>query len=129
MDTRAGIYVIGATNRPDMIDEAMLRPGRFETPLFVDLPGPNERGEILATLIRDKPVDSVAEITQIAREKCEGYSGADLGALMREAGHCAIRRHGEKIEAQDFLLATTSIHGSVGNMSKYHKLKEKFGHR
>lgn len=130
MDTRAGIYVIGATNRPDMIDEAMLRPGRFETPLFVDLPGPNERSEILTTLIRDKPVDNMAEIVEVARsESCNGYSGADLGALMREAGHCAIRRHGDRIETQDFRMASKSIRGSVGNVSKYHKLKEKFGHR
>ena len=122
--------MIGATNRPDVIDEAMLRPGRLETPLFVNLPGPNERAEILSTLLRKKPVDDLQSMLDTARsEVCEGYSGADLGALLREAGHSAIRRGSTIIQAQDFQQAHTKIAPSVGNMEKYHRLKRKFGNR
>ena len=128
LNERAGIFVIAATNRPDMIDEAMLRPGRLETPLFVDLPGPNERVEILTTLVRGKPVNNIGQIADVARV-CEGYSGADLGALLREAGHCAIRRQGTEVQAEDFRLASKKITGSVGNMARYYKLRDKFGHR
>ncbi|KAI7049811.1 hypothetical protein KC352_g45827, partial [Hortaea werneckii] len=66
---RQGIYVIAATNRPEIIDEAMLRPGRLETPLFVDLPGPEERVEILRALLRSKPIleEERAEILALAR--------------------------------------------------------------
>ena len=138
LDERAGIYVIGATNRPDMIDEAMLRPGRFETPLFVDLPGDNERVEILTTLLRTRRIGGLAqpEIADIA-QGCKGFSGADLGALIREAGHCAVRRETDdkgsiksvKLESGDFYTARTSVIGSVGDMGRYYKLKEKFGNR
>ena len=128
LDERAGIYVIAATNRPDMIDEAMLRPGRLETPLFVDLPGANERAEILSTLLRGKPIQGFTEAFEIARG-CEGYSGADLGALVREAGHCALRRQGRVIKPEDFRKASGTVTGSVGNMERYYRLREKFGHR
>lgn len=129
LDERAGIYVIGATNRPDVIDDAMLRPGRLETPLFVNLPGPNERVEILTTLCRGKPIDDMAEIATIAHDDCKGYSGADLGALLREAGHCAIRRKSARVQSQDFRMATQHIRGSVGNMDRYERLKDKFGRK
>lgn len=130
LNERAGIYVIAATNRPDMIDEAMLRPGRLETPLFVDLPGPKERQEILSTLLRAKPIDQISEILELATsEQCKGYSGADLGALLRQAGYAALRRSSARIELEDFRHACTTMVGSVGNMEKYHKLRKRFGTR
>jgi ribosome biogenesis ATPase len=128
LDDRSGIYVIGATNRPDMIDEAMLRPGRFGTPLFVDLPGSKERAEILTTLIRTRPVDEKEKVAVVAAsDSCNGFSGADLEALVREAGNCALRRGVSRISADDFTKASTSISGSVGNMEKYYKLRKRFG--
>ena len=128
LNERKGIYVIAATNRPEMIDDAMLRPGRLETPLFVDLPGPNERVEILTTLVRGKNFDDISGIAEIARG-CEGYSGADLGALVREAGHCAIKRRSTRVNVQDFRLATGAVTGSVKSMVRYEKLRERFGQR
>ena len=135
LSERQGIFVIGATNRPDIIDEAMLRPGRLETPLFVDLPGPEERGEILRALIRSKPVDEPERIVELARtESCNGYSGADLGALVRQAGQAAIRRMtlgktvGERgaLSLEDFVEAAAKVKGSVNDMQKYYRLKKKF---
>ena len=129
LEERAGIFIVAATNRPDMIDEAMLRPGRLDRQLFVDLPGPGERAEILQTLLRGKPIDNVDQILQIAMDACEGYSGADLGNLVREAAQCAIEKEKDIIGPMDFLFAETMIQPSVHNMEQYHRLKKRFGHR
>lgn len=118
---RQGIYVIAATNRPDIIDPAMLRPGRLETLLFVNLPGPEERVEILQTLVRNLPIDFSDELRRLA-EECEGYSGADLGSLLRRAGYSAIKRR-DTIKFEDFLAAKAFIRPSVTDMKKYEKLK------
>ena len=112
-----------------MIDEAMLRPGRLETPLFVNLPGSNERADILSTLLRGKNVEHPDPILDIARTSCYGYSGADLGALLRQAGLNAISRKSVVMNEQDFRAARVKIAPSVGNMEKYHRLREKFGNR
>jgi ribosome biogenesis ATPase len=128
LSTRAGIYVIGATNRPDMIDDAMMRPGRLETRLFVDLPGSSERVEILRALIRNKPIPpEVAEIA--ALDACHGYSGADLESLIRKAGQKALKGGKSRVDKEDFEFAVQSIKGSVGSMDKYYKLRDKFMHR
>ncbi|KAK4547279.1 hypothetical protein LTR36_000934 [Oleoguttula mirabilis] len=132
LSERQGIYVIAATNRPDIIDDAMLRPGRLETPLFVDLPGPEERVEILKALLRNKPIDNIPEIAALARTAaCDGYSGADLGALLRQAGQHAIRRRVGRLEYQDFEYACTQVKGSVGKkaMARFEALKERFSER
>ncbi|KAK4957560.1 Ribosome biogenesis ATPase rix7 [Elasticomyces elasticus] len=131
LSERQGIYVIAATNRPDIIDEAMLRPGRLETPLFVDLPGAAERKDILRALLRhNKAVDGIEKITDIAgTEMCNGYSGADLGALVRQAGHNAILRKSKRLDATDFALAAQKVKGSVGDMKKYYDLRKKFAQR
>lgn len=128
LSARAGIYVIGATNRPDIIDDAMMRPGRLETRLFVDLPGATERVEILRALIRNKPIPSdVASIA--ASTACDGYSGADLESLIRKAGQHALKSKKNRVEMEDFEFAVQSIKGSVGSMDKYYKLRDKFMHR
>jgi len=130
LSERQGIYVIAATNRPEMIDEAMLRPGRLETPLFVDLPGPEERVEILRALMRSKPIDGIAEIAALAgTDACAGYSGADLGALLRRAGQNAIDRKSKRMVYQDFAAARDLVKGSVDNMERYHRLKKRFAQR
>lgn len=128
LSTRAGIYVIGATNRPDMIDDAMMRPGRLETRLFVDLPGPSERVEILRALVRNKPIP--AEVADIAAlDACHGYSGADLESLIRKAGQHALKSGKYRVEKEDFEFAVQTIKGSVGSMDKYYRLRDKFMHR
>jgi len=95
LDERREVYVIAATNRPDMIDPAMCRPGRLDKLLYVDLPSPDERVEIISTLTRNVPLgDSTNQsvLQDLVREGCEGYSGADLSALVREAGVIALKR-------------------------------------
>ncbi|KAL4785107.1 P-loop containing nucleoside triphosphate hydrolase protein [Aspergillus varians] len=119
--SRQGIYVIAATNRPDIIDPAMLRPGRLETLLFVNLPSPLERAEILQTLLRRLPVEFSDDLRGLA-EECEGFSGADLTSLLRRAGYNAIRRR-DMIKFEDFVAAKSFIRPSVSDMKKYEKLR------
>lgn len=119
--SRQGIYVIAATNRPDIIDPAMLRPGRLETLLFVNLPSPLERVDILQTLVRKLPIDFDEAMRRLA-EECEGYSGADLGSLLRRAGYSAIKRR-DNIKLEDFVTAKSFIRPSVTDMKKYEKLR------
>lgn len=89
---RRQVFVIGATNRPDMIDPAMVRPGRLDKLLYVDLPTPDERLEILVTLCRKTPTAPEIDFRGIALDsRCDGFSGADLGALVREAAVTALR--------------------------------------
>ncbi|KAJ0076133.1 hypothetical protein Patl1_33569 [Pistacia atlantica] len=90
-ETRRGVFVIGATNRPDVMDRAVLRPGRFGKLLYVPLPTPDERALILKALARKKPIDASVDLSAIARMKaCENLSGADLAALMNEAAMAAL---------------------------------------
>lgn len=119
--SRNGIYVIAATNRPDIIDPAMLRPGRLETLLFVNLPIAEERVEIFRTLVRDLPIEYSEEMKELARS-CEAFSGADLESLLRRAGYSAIKRRGD-ITFEDFVAAKESVRPSVTNLKKYEKLR------
>lgn len=129
---REGIYVIAATNRPDIIDPAMLRPGRLETLLFVGLPGIDDRVEILRTLIRRslKEVLFTEQMAEVARA-CEGFSGADLEALLRRAGYAAIRKGSvtRGIELEDFQKAREEVRRSVSDkdMIRYEKLRIEWG--
>lgn len=125
LSNRQGIYVIAATNRPDIIDEAMLRPGRLETLLFVDLPEAAERVEILQTLSRNLSIPFNDEIADIARG-CEGFSGADLESLLRRAGYAAIKRN-DTIKLEDFMIARQIVRPSVGDRRKYDRLKSQWG--
>lgn len=125
LSNRQGIYVIAATNRPDIIDPAMLRPGRLETLLFVDLPGEYERVEILRTLSRHLSIHYDDAIANIARS-CEGFSGADLESLLRRAGYSAIKRN-DDIRAEDFVAAKEKVRPSVNDRRKYDRLRQQWG--
>lgn len=125
LSNRQGIYVIAATNRPDIIDPAMLRPGRLETLLFVDLPEEAERVEILQTLSHNLSINFSEAIADVARS-CEGFSGADLESLLRRAGYAAIKRN-DSIHVEDFISAQKKIRPSVGDRGKYDKLKKQWG--
>lgn len=90
-EQRRGVYVIGATNRPEVMDQALLRPGRFGKLLYVPLPSADERGLILAALARKKPIDVSVNLMAIGSDgACENFSGADLSALMNEAAMAAL---------------------------------------
>lgn len=107
LNDRQGIFVVGATNRPDMIDPAMLRPGRLDKTLYIELPTPSERLEILRTLTRANrtPLAPNVDLEAISNaEKCRNFSGADLSLLVREAGVCALKKkffHGQNIADLD----------------------------
>ena len=91
-DKRNAVFVIAATNRPDMIDPAMLRPGRLDKLLYVPVPGPEERGSILKAICHRKAVDGAVDLSALGRDpRLEGFSGADLSSLVREAGMAVLR--------------------------------------
>ena len=86
LEERVGVFVIAATNRPDIIDPAMLRPGRLDKLLYVPLPTEDDRLSILKTVTRKVPLAADIDLETIAKDPaCQGYSGADLSALVREA--------------------------------------------
>ncbi|KAK0652159.1 P-loop containing nucleoside triphosphate hydrolase protein [Cercophora newfieldiana] len=96
---RSGIYVIGATNRPDIIDEAIRRPGRLGTSIYVGLPSADDRVDILKTLYRNtigkarEHAIDYAELEKVAKDmRCTGFSGADLGNLMQAAAQACLER-------------------------------------
>ncbi|OUM68902.1 hypothetical protein PIROE2DRAFT_68639 [Piromyces sp. E2] len=92
LDNRKQVFVIAATNRPELIDSAMVRPGRLDRMLYVDLPTAPERLDILKTITKKTPLDSTIDLEKIANDpRCEGFSGADLASLVREASVTALR--------------------------------------
>ena len=112
LDSRKAVYVIGATNRPDMIDPAMVRPGRLDKLLYVDLPSPPERIEILRTHTKRTPIaeSDWAGIAGIAAsEACDGFSGADIAALVREAASLALRSALESMGAFESDINATAL--------------------
>lgn len=141
------MYVLAATNRPDMIDPAMCRPGRLDKLLYVDLPSADGRAEIFRTVARKVPFaeGAAGEAEHLVRTEGEGYSGADVSALVREAGVCALRRtlggleememnggEGEEarveVTAGDFRRALDKVHPSVSvaQRRRYEALRSKF---
>ncbi|CAR29410.1 hypothetical protein ZYGR_0AD00920 [Zygosaccharomyces rouxii] len=95
LNDRRGIFVVGATNRPDMIDPAMLRPGRLDKTLFIELPNAEEKLDILKTLVRTNgtPMSSDVDLeTVIADDRCKNFSGADIASLVRESSVLALKR-------------------------------------
>lgn len=96
-EKRKGVFVIGATNRPEVMDPAVLRPGRFGKLLLVPLPDAEGRVSILKALVRNKPMATDVDLNYIGHSQaCENFSGADLAALVNEACMSALQ---EKITA------------------------------
>ncbi|XP_034950714.1 nuclear valosin-containing protein-like isoform X2 [Chelonus insularis] len=95
IEGRKGVYLMAATNRPDIIDPAVLRPGRFDKILYVGLPTPLDRVDILKALTKNGTRPKLAadvDLEIIAKsDRCDGYSGADLASLIREAGIQALK--------------------------------------
>ena len=87
-----GVVVIGATNRPDIVDEALLRPGRFDRMLEIPLPNNEARNEILKIHTAKKPIDKTVSIEKLV-QLTKGYSGADITAMVNAAAISAIREH------------------------------------
>ncbi|KAL6583025.1 hypothetical protein OROMI_005103 [Orobanche minor] len=99
LNQRRGVYVIGATNRPEVMDDAVLRPGRFGKLMYVPLPSPEELGMILKAIARKKPIDGDVDLVALAKEsRCDNLSGADLSALMNKAVRAALE---DKLSSMD----------------------------
>jgi cell division protease FtsH len=96
-----GIVMMAATNRPDILDPALLRPGRFDRQIMVPLPTQDERVEILKVHMRDKKMDPDVDVNVVARGT-PGMSGADLANLVNEAALFAVRRGEHSVHRQDF---------------------------
>ncbi|MDQ1457230.1 MAG: cell division protease FtsH [Actinomycetota bacterium] len=96
-----GIVMMAATNRPDVLDPALLRPGRFDRQILVPLPTLDERIEILKVHMRDKKMDPDVDVGVVARGT-PGMSGADLANLVNEAALFAVRRGAQEVHREDF---------------------------
>ena len=107
-ESRGDIGIIGATNRPDILDPALLRPGRFDR--FIEVPLPNEEGrrEILKIHTKNMSFDEEADVDLLA-DLTDGFSGADLKAVCTEAGMFAIRAKRDKITVDDFMKAVDKV--------------------
>ncbi len=100
-DPSEGVVLFAATNRPDVLDPALLRPGRFDRQIVVPLPDLDERLPILEVHAKGKPLDATTDLTMVARGT-PGFSGADLANLVNEAALHAVRRHAGTIGMEDF---------------------------
>jgi len=100
-DPAEGVVMMAATNRPDILDPALLRPGRFDREIIVPLPDLSERTPILQVHCRDKRIGPDVDLEVVARGT-PGMSGADLANLVNEAALHAVRRNSQLIEMQDF---------------------------
>ena len=107
-DSRGDIGIIGATNRPDILDDALLRPGRFDRTIEVPNPTKNGRKHILEIHTKRMKIDDSIDFDKIS-EITEGFSGADLKAVCTEAGMFAIRSARKKVITKDFLDAIDKI--------------------
>ena len=123
------VTVIAATNRPDLLDSALLRPGRFDRILLVNVPDKKARLEILKIHTKDMPFAKDVEIDAIAG-KTEGYVGADLESVVREAAMLALREDIEtkKVKKKHFEEALKKVKPSVskGDIDKYRKIEENY---
>lgn len=132
LSNRAGIYVVAATNRPDQIDPAMLRPGRLGTSVFVDLPTPPERIEILRALLKKAlPAQNFEDVLDVVLDKrCDGYSGADINNLHHAAAIAALKRDttggdSVRILREDWETALATTKPSVHDVARYRRLQNR----
>ncbi len=117
-----GVIILAATNRPDILDPALLRPGRFDRQLTVGYPDINGREEILKVHSRNKPLAPDVKLDVIAKSTA-GFTGADLENLLNEAALLATRRKKKSITMDEIKEATVKC--TVGTEKKSHKMREK----
>ena len=121
-DVNTNLIVMAATNRPDGLDPALLRPGRFDRQVVLDMPDINAREEILAVHAKNKPFAKNVALRDAA-ERTPGFSGADLSNLLNEAAILAARRDKKQIETVDILESVDKV--LLGPERKSHILSEK----
>jgi cell division protease FtsH len=123
-DTKDGVIVLAATNRPDVLDPAILRPGRFDRQVMVDMPDMQEREAILRVHCNKIKLATNVNLTTIARAT-PGSSGADLANLVNEAALYAARKNKDTVEAEDFEEARDKILMGVARKSRIINDEEK----
>ncbi len=115
--TNSGIIVMAATNRADILDKALLRAGRFDRQIHVDLPDLNERKAIFGVHLRPLKLDPSVDVDTLARQT-PGFSGADIANVCNEAALIAARNSKRAVEKQDFLDAVDRIIGGLEKKTK-----------
>ncbi len=100
-ETNSSVIIIAATNRPDVLDAALLRPGRFDRQIFIDTPDVKEREDIIKVHIKGKPLNDEVSTSVLAR-RTPGFSGADLANAVNEAALLAARKNKTQIDTIDF---------------------------
>ncbi len=112
-----GVICLAATNRADMLDKALLRPGRFDRQIYVDLPELTDREEIFKVHLRNIKVDDTLDIEQLARQT-QGFSGADIANVCNEAALIAARNGKSNVDWSDFMSAIDRIVGGLEKKSR-----------
>lgn len=120
--TNSGVIVIAATNRPDVLDPALLRPGRFDRQITVNRPDTQGREDILKVHAKNKPLAPDVDLKEIAKDTI-GFTGADLENLLNEAALMAVRRRKKAITAMEIADATSRV--EMGTEKKSHKYSKK----
>ena len=120
--TNSGIIVIAATNRPDVLDPALLRPGRFDRQITVNRPDAKGREDILKVHSRNKPLGPDVDLKEVAKDTI-GFTGADLENLLNEAALLAVRRKKKALTMEEISDATSRV--EMGTEKKSHKYSEK----
>jgi len=116
--SNAGVIILAATNRADILDKALLRAGRFDRQIYVELPDLNERREIFKVHLRPIKYEKDLEVDFLARQT-PGFSGADIANVCNEAALIAARKNKKSVQKQDFLDAVDRI---VGGLEKKNKI-------
>ena len=122
--TNSGVIILAATNRVDMLDSALLRAGRFDREIHVDLPGLNERKAIFLVHLKPIKIDDTVDIDLLARQT-PGFSGADIANVCNEAALIAARHDKKAVCKQDFLDAVDRIVGGLEKKTKVMTADEK----
>jgi AFG3 family protein len=123
-DTNTGVIIVAATNRADILDRALLRAGRFDRQIHVELPDLKERREIFEVHLRPLKLDKDLDIDFLAKQT-PGFSGADIANVCNEAALIAARNNKKQVEKQDFLDAVDRIIGGLEKKNKIISEQEK----
>lgn len=122
--TNSGVIILAATNRADMLDSALLRAGRFDRQIHVDLPDLNERKEVFKVHLKPVKTDASLDIDFLARQT-PGFSGADIANVCNEAALIAARHNSKSVMKQDFIDAVDRIIGGLEKKTKVITQEEK----
>ncbi len=123
-DTNSGVIVLAATNRADILDRALMRAGRFDRQIHVELPDLNERGEIFKVHLRPLKLSDEVKVDFLAKQT-PGFSGADIANVCNEAALIAARKSRDSVTKQDFLDAVDRIVGGLEKKNKIISVEEK----